>query len=248
MSSQRAGAIAVVMGRAGSKGVPGKNTATVAGKPCAAWTIEAAQNAASVERVLVSSDCPKLLALAEAMGAEPAPRRSEDATDSARVDVALLHALDDWATGIQDLDPVVLLYANVPVRPDGLIDRGMDLLVRTGCDSVQSYARVGKHHPWWQAKLGGDGRVTPWEGDVLNHGVYRRQDLPASYVPDGGVLALTRRTLAHPASEGPHGFLGNDHRGIETAEGEVVDIDSPIDLLVAEAKLRRVNAETQRGR
>lgn len=230
--------IAVVLARAGSKGVPGKNTANVAGRACIEWTIRAAQEAVLVDHVLVSSDCPKSLAIASEMGVEPAPRRPDDASDSARVDVSLRHALEDWAAAITDGDQIVMLYANVPVRPAGLIDRAIELLASSGCDSVQSYARVGKYHPWWQARLGEDGAVTPWEGEVLNHGVYRRQDLPASYVPDGGVVAMTRKALFNPANNGPHGFLGHDHRGLETTEGEVVDIDSPLDLVVADAVLR----------
>ncbi len=231
-------AVAVVMGRAGSKGVPGKNMLAIAGRPCAAWTIEAALRAQHVERVLVSSDCPRLLALGEQMGAEPAPRRAEDASDVARVDVALRHALEDWAAGDANCAHVVMLYANVPVRPAGLIDRAVESLVTSGCDSVQSYARVGKHHPWWQTRLEENGRVLAWEGSTLFGGVYRRQELPPSYVPDGGVLALKRRALYEPVNEGPHGFLGADHRGIATEEGDVVDIDAQVDVLVAEAKLK----------
>src|SRR5262249_27632245 len=92
--------------------------------------------------------------------------------------------------------PIVILYANVPVRPAGLIDRAAARLIETGCDSVQSYAPVGKYHPWWMARIDPvNGDVRPWEGDVLNHNIFRRQDLPPCYVPDGGVIAVTRRAL-----------------------------------------------------
>jgi CMP-N-acetylneuraminic acid synthetase len=75
---------------------------------------------------------------------------------------------------------------------------------------------------------------------VLNHGVYRRQDLPPVYVPDGGVLVVTRRALfggVAGAAPGPHAFLGADRRGVLNKEGDVVDIDSRIDVMVAEAML-----------
>ena len=39
------GAIALILARAGSKGVPGKNAALIAGRPCIAWTIDAATKA-----------------------------------------------------------------------------------------------------------------------------------------------------------------------------------------------------------
>ncbi len=163
------------------------------------------------------------------------------------MDAAARHAITSLSSSLRPSIspslPIAILYANVPVRPPDLIDRALDLLSRSGADSVQSYASVGKHHPWWTARVDPDdaGRVTPWQGDVLNHGVHRRQDLPPAFIPDGGVLVCTHRalTLRVPGTApGPHAFLGLDRRGIITREGDVVDIDSPIDLLVADAILR----------
>lgn len=232
--------VAVVLARAGSKGVPGKNSAPIAGRPCIEWTLLDAMNSMRIDEVLVSTDCPHVQACAQAMGVQGVQRRPEDATDTARVDTALRHALEDWG---QPWDCVAMLYANVPVRPPDLIDRAVELLTESGCDSVQSYARIGKYHPWWQARLDADGRVLPWEGTVLNHGVYRRQDLPPSFVPDGGVVVIKRSALLEPHGDGPHAFLGRDHRGIATAEGDVVDIDAPVDLLMAEGRLRSFTTE-----
>ncbi len=229
-------ATAIILARGGSKGLPGKNTATVGGRPCIAWTIEAAMNARTVDRVVVSTDDGAAKLIADLMGAEVVDRPAELAGDGARVDDAARHAFG--AIG-EPAGPVVILYANVPVRPEDLIDRGVTLLARTGCDSVQSYAPVGKHHPWWTARLGDDGVVRPWEGEVLNHGVFRRQDLPAACVPDGGLIVCTPDALMlrRGAPDGPHAFFGVDRRGVMTGEGEVVDIDSRVDQVVADAVL-----------
>lgn len=237
-------AIAIILGRAGSKGVPGKNLAPVAGRPCAAWTIDHARRSRRVGLVAVSSDAPDLLALARDMGAHPIERPSPLASDTATIDDAARHALRalDERSLADPHAPVVVLYANVPVRPHDLADRALALLERSGCDSVQSYASVGKHHPWWTARVDGEsGEVRPWEGDVLNHGVYRRQDLPPAFIPDGGVIALTRAALmlAIPGvPPGPHAFFGRIRRGVINPEGAVIDIDAPTDLLVADAILR----------
>lgn len=247
-------AVCVILGRAGSKGVPGKNVRAVGGKPCAAWTVEAALasgrlGATAAERgtrVCVSSDDARLLEMARGFGCAGVERPGELAGDRATVDDAARHAVramesrGDWRLGARSA--VVILYANVPVRPGGLIDCAVEMFERTGCDSVQSYAPVGKMHPWWMARVeGDDGRVRAWEGEVLNHGVYRRQDLPGAYVPDGGVLVVSRAALMGEIAgvqAGPHGFFGKDRRGVITEAGAVVDIDSEIDVVVADAVLR----------
>lgn len=231
-------ATAIILARAGSKGVPGKNTRAIAGKPCVAWTIGHAQSATSIGRIAVSSDDPRALDIAQSMGCIPLRRSDALATDTARIDDAAREAATQL--GITANTPIVILYANVPVRPPGLIDRAVELLTRTGCDSVQSYQPVGKYHPWWTARVGDDGQVRPWEGDILNHNIFRRQDLPPAFIPDGAIIACTRRALfleVPSVPPGPHAFFGTDRRGIINPEGSVIDIDTEVDVLVASTVL-----------
>ncbi len=241
-------ATAIILGRGGSKGLPRKNVLPIAGRPCAQWTIEAAKHSASVSRVVVSSDDDELLSLATRCGATPLPRPAHLASDTARVDDAARHAIESLIRqGLHKADaPIVILYANVPIRPIDCIDRAVARLIETHCDSVQSYQPVGKNHPWWTARVSqADGRVTPWEGDVLNHNIFRRQDLPPAFIPDGAAIALTTMALMQQVpnvASGPHAFFGKDRRGIVNPEGSVIDIDSKIDMLVAEAMLSASHA------
>lgn len=275
-------ALAIILARAGSKGLPGKNRMPIAGKPCAQWTIEHALAAKSVGTVALSTDDAELHALGQRMGIVCLQRSAELAGDRATVDAAAREAVQqlehkrrgtgqttagDQTSGAAhdssracsleaasrsvpphdtvDSDlPIIILYANVPVRPGGgdLIDRAVARLVEANCDSVQSYAPVGKFHPWWMTRIDpATGDVRPWEGDVLNHNIFRRQDLPPCFVPDGGVIAVTRRALFREipgVPDGPHAFFGIDRRGVINPEGAVIDIDSATDAAVAEAVLR----------
>lgn len=234
------GALAVILARAGSKGLAGKNLRPIAGKPCALWAVEHALRARLVTRVALSTDSLELQRLALERGVDVVARPAELADDEARVDRALRHA-------VETVDPqgacevVALLYGNVPVRPEGLVDRAIAALVETGADSVQSYAPVGKHHPAWTCCVDeATGAVAPLLGGERWGGAHRRQDLPRAYLPDGGVVVVRRDALLRGASAAsPHAFLGEDHRAVLTQRGEVVDIDDEIDLLLARAILER---------
>lgn len=231
-------AIAIILARAGSKGVPGKNTAPIAGKPCIAWTIDYALASERIDRIAVSSDDLGIKDLARSRGLTVIDRPANLATDTARVDDAARHAIESLGAKKPDT-PIFILYANIPVRPAGLIEKALETL--PGADSVQSYQPVGKNHPWWTARIDPKtGDVRPWEGEVLNHNIFRRQELPPAFIPDGGILLVTRRALFLEVPgivPGPHAFFGKSRRGI-VSPGPVIDIDTRIDALVADAMLR----------
>lgn len=224
------GVIAVILGRAGSRGLPGKNAMLLCGRSMICYTIDDALEAKSVDEVIVSTDGEEIAAAAQSMNVKVIRRPADLATDDATVSDAARHAIQTRG-GAERI--IVILYANVPLRPPGLIDGAVALLVESGAHSVQSYQRVGKHHPAWMITLDESGRVSPLNPEAPD----RRQLLPPRWLPDGGVIAVTRDALIN-AGDHPHDFLGRDRRGIETPAGAVVDVDTPADLLLAEAALR----------
>jgi len=229
--------LTVILARAGSKGLVGKNALTVAGRPMLAWTIDHALQSSGTGCVVLSTDGDQLAKVAQSMGIEVVMRPVDLADDHATVDSAARHAVETVeAKHGAAFDAIAILYGNVPVRPADLTDRALSKLTDTGCDSVQSVYPVEKMHPYWMKQLGGAG------GDELlmyqDNQVYRRQDLPPVYMLDGGVIAVTRHSLFNPSDDGPHGFLGKDRRAVVNEPGAVVDIDSAVDLRVAEALLQ----------
>ncbi len=226
-------ALAIVLARAGSKGLPNKNGLSLAGKPMLAWTLGHALESRHIDRVVLSTDGPALAEVGrQTRGVEVIERPEELADDTATVDAAARHAVSQL---ISMHESVVILYGNVPVRPADLSDRAVELLHRTGADSVQSVCPVGKHHPYWMKRVGEAGELTAYKENA----VYRRQDLPPVYELDGGVIAVTRKSLFTTREGEPHAFLGGDRRAIVTQPGEVIDIDGPADLDVAASVLAR---------
>ena len=222
--------LAVVIGRAGSKGLPRKNALPVCGVPMIAHTIRFARASRLIGRTIVSTDGDEIAAIAREEGVEVFLRPADLANDTATVDSAVRHAVHACGS---DAEIIVILYGNVPVRPADLADRAVERLLATGADSVQSYYRVGKTHPYWMSQLDGEGRVAQF----IENRIYRRQELPPLFMPDGGVIAVRRASLFDVREGEPHAFFGRDRRGIETREGDVIDVDTALDLSVAEAIL-----------
>ena len=236
----------MILARAGSKGLPGKNAIPLLGRPLCAWTFEhavAARVAGVIAEVVVSTDCDRVAAAAGEAGLAVIERPAGLADDTATVDAAARHACDAVDPGPnRRFDAVVILYANVPARPDTLIADAMTKLRTTGCDSVQSVCPVGKYHPAWMKTLDGDRlRPNPPYADLKIH---RRQDLPPLFQLDGGIIAVTRVSLDRVDPTDPHAFLGEDRRAVLTEPGAVIDIDTAADLALAAAVLA---ATTRRG-
>ncbi len=232
--------LGVILARAGSVGLQNKHLLSLLRQPVISYTFDHVRAATRLDRVVVSSDCPRILELAARNGFDVIIRPPQLATSDASVQDTMIHAMRSIeADESFQSDALVVLYGNVPVRPPGVIDQAVELLEQTTCDSVRSFCPVGKWHPAWMSKLDGDHVTALRPGSI-----HRRQDLEPLHLHDGGVVAISRKSMLlgeeHP--EDPHAFFGSDRRAIQTAMGEVVEIDQLRDLYWAEAVLR---AQTQ---
>ncbi len=230
--------LAVILARAGSKGLPDKCVLPLCGRPVLAYTIGHAQQSRYVDDIVLTTDSLPAAGIGRAAGVVVIDRPPELATDTARVDEAVRHAVGCYeGRAAMSVDTVVILYGNVPVRADGVIDRCVDLLASTGCDSVRTVAPVTKQHPDWVHRLDGDRMV-----QYRPNSIHRRQELEPLYYHDGAVVAVSRAALfAAEDSADPHAFFGRDRRAVVQRPEETVDIDTVIDLYLAEAIIRSAN-------
>lgn len=226
--------LCVILARAGSKGLPNKNALPLCGQPMISYTIAHAKAAGCVDTFVLSTDGDELAAIGEANAINVIRRPESLATDTATIDAAARHAVEqaESTSGIS-FSTVVILYGNIPVRPTALIDDAVAMLRRTEADSVQSVHPVGKHHPYWMKQVDDEGRMSHYQPNAI----YRRQDLPPVYMLDGAIIAVTRDSLFRVAPDDPHAFLGTDRRAIITKPGDTVDVDDSVDLQRAEALL-----------
>jgi CMP-N,N'-diacetyllegionaminic acid synthase len=228
--------LGVILARGQSKGLRNKHVLPLLGRPVISYTFDHARAATTLTRVVVSTDSPEIRQLAASSFFETIQRPEELATDDASVQDVMLHAMREVERrSTFRADALAVLYGNVAVRGGDVIDRAVDLLQSSSCDSVRSFCPVGKWHPSWMSKLYGD-RVAALQAASI----HRRQDLEPLFLHDGAVVAVSRASMLRGEStpQDPHAFFGVDRRGIRTEMGETVEIDHLRDLYWAEAVLR----------
>ena len=227
--------LAVILARGGSKELPGKNIAAIAGKPLIAWTIEAALGSESVTRTIVSTDDVDIAETAKLYGAEvPFLRPSELAEDGTPGSLPVLQAvsgLDEREAYRPDL--VVTLQPTSPLRGADDIDAAVALLIERSADAVVSVTAV-QQHPLWMKTIDAQGWVHDFVGQAKSVGA--RQELPPIFAPNGAIYIAPRNVLL---SRG--GWDTQRTAAYIMPFERSIDINTAQDFAIAELFLRKVN-------
>ena len=120
---------AIVLARAGSKRIPGKNIRSFAGRPVIEYSIEAARAAEIFDRIIVSTDSNAIAEVATLAGAEvPFKRPKEHADDHATSADAVLHAIRWLNENDREVRFACAVYATAPLVSAESLRQGLRLL------------------------------------------------------------------------------------------------------------------------
>ena len=219
--------------RGGSKGIPRKNIAPLLGKPLLAYTAEAALTAKRVTRVVLSTDDEEIARVGREYGLDvPFLRPVQLARDETPTIPVLQDVVRKLETAGERYDVILTLQPTTPLRRAEDIDGAIELLERTGADSVISFVDVGEKHPARMKFIAADGRVIdpPF---VEQYEGQRRQELPKLYLREGSIY-LTRRAVLMEQNS----LKGGDCRAWLIPQERTCNIDTPFDLFLAEQLLR----------
>jgi len=229
----------VIPARGGSKGLPGKNTKTIRGKPMIAYVIEAAQAARRLDRVVVSTDADYIADVAREFGAEVIRRPDAISNDDAPIEESLRHVVRAFKANENiETDVTVLMQANVPIRQAGAIDAVVDKLLGADHDSVVTVFKANQRPQWM--KRAAAGRISPY----MECKEFRRQNLEALYLLDGAVMAVRVPVLfAAEGRNGVHVYLGDNVGYYEQDRFYSMDVDSEEDFRMAEIAMEYLEKE-----
>jgi len=229
--------LALIPARGGSKGLPRKNIRPLLGKPLIAYAIEEAAKSRYISRIVVSTDDEEILEVARSYGAEvPFLRPAELAKDNVTDLPVFQHALQ-YLMDSEEYRPEIVahLRPTAPMRTHDHIDHGIELLVESGADSVRSVCPAPKH-PCKMWRFVGKKIVPFLTENICGKEAYNlpRQQLPPVYIQNGSVDITWWDTIMKKNS-----MTGEIIVGMLMEEEDSVNIDSEIDLMLAEILLRK---------
>ncbi|NJY63637.1 acylneuraminate cytidylyltransferase family protein [Salinimicrobium sp. CDJ15-81-2] len=220
--------LGLIPARGGSKGIPGKNIKPLQGKPLLQYTFESARDSKKLSKLILSSDDPEIIAVAERIGLEvPFTRPAALAADDTSSLEVVQHALNFFAQKGENFDAVCLLQPTTPFRRPGLIDEAIGKFISGNFDSLISVRKVPpEFSPHWVfEEVNGRLKIATGETEIIT----RRQELPKAYHRDGAIYLTKTEVLLEQNS-----LYGRNIGFIDTTGDPYVNIDTQEDWEEAE--------------
>ena len=139
--------VALLLGRKGSKGFPGKNTIPILGHPLAWYPMQTALAVNEIDQVYLSTNDPKLMQIATELGVKIIERPEHLANDEALGEHAYAHGYREIRKlQKQKIELLVLLFCNAATISVQAIRKGIVKL--GGNSSLDSAVTVSRYNMW----------------------------------------------------------------------------------------------------
>lgn len=233
--------IAIIPARGGSKSIPYKNIALLNGKPLIYYSIREAKLAKKLDWFIISTDDKKIAKIAKQFGADvPFLRPKKYAHDTTSDLSVFKHALL-WLKKNRKWNPEIIinLRPSEPFHTAEEIDQVINLMQKSNCDSIKTIIKAPVH-PYKMWYLGKDNKLIPVIKTRfrISHGPdYPRQKLRPVYLQDGYIDATRSKFILNGKKSN---MFGKNFRGLIRNDPNVIDIDSPEELLRAQEKMKKI--------
>jgi CMP-N,N'-diacetyllegionaminic acid synthase len=191
--------LGIITARGGSKGIPGKNLKLLAGKPLLAYTVDTARRSGALDRVILSTEDEAIAIAGRDLGCDVPFMRPLDLAHDDTPHLPVIQHATRWMEERVNYRPdaVMILQPTSPLRTAQDIVAAIELLDRSGADSVLSVNEVPAHsHPMRTLRVDNAGNAVLFvSGEPVRKRINRRQDLPPAWVMNGAIYACRTRVL-----------------------------------------------------
>lgn len=157
--------VALMIGRSGSKGFPGKNTSKLLGRSCCEYPLMAAKKSKLIDQLFVATDCNKIKKVTKKYNPIFIKRPRILNTNKALGDDVFKYSYLEAKKILSDkkINFIVLLFANAPSITSSMIERGIKFLKKNKkFDSVVSTSVYNMWSPLRARKLDKSGKLVPF--------------------------------------------------------------------------------------
>ena len=221
--------LCVISARGGSKGVPGKNTRPLLGKPLIAWSIEQAQSSSLIDHVVVSTDNEKIAKISKEYKAEvPFKRPDFLASDKAGKWEVWQHALKECEKFYnKNFDIYVDLDCTSPIRDVKDIDKAIEKYKKSNLDAIFSVCESRKNPYFNMVEYNENHNLKIVKS--LGQSIIRRQDAPQVFEHVASIYVLNPEYIKKGT-----GLLSGNVDGYNIGIEKSFDLDSEFDFELIE--------------
>jgi len=195
---------AIIIGRGGSKGLPGKNKTAINNIPLMIYPIKAAMNCKEIDKVFFSSEDKELRALADIhtnLEIELINRPKALSTDEAIADDVFKHAKKYITKKYGEQEALVLMFANAVGITSVMLTEMIEIYKSKNVDSICTVSQYQEFSPFRVRKIS-SGLLYPyvnnmdWEGTNSN-----RDSFEKSYIYDCSAAVINPNNLTKEMQE-----------------------------------------------
>ena len=147
----------LLIGRGKNKGLPGKNLLSILGRPLMSYPILAAKHSRYIERIFLSTECEEIKECGRLLGVEVIDRDPCLSEDSALVEDVVVDGFRHMERRVGQIDIFVLLFCNSATITPGIIDRGIEKLLKEPLlDSAVTVSKYNEYSPVRAMKISSD--------------------------------------------------------------------------------------------
>ncbi len=179
--------VALIPARGGSKNIPSKNIRNFAGKPLIYWALLATQLTEKIEKIYVSTDCPRIKNIVESFSfskAEIIDRSPATTTDTATTESVMLEFADKIS-----FQTIVLVQATSPLLTNIDLTKAIEQYLTGDYDSMLSVVRQKRF--LWDS----DRRTGAFPANYDYKARPRKQDFGGYWVENGAFYITERQAL-----------------------------------------------------
>lgn len=227
--------LCIIPARSGSKGVRKKNLKKLCGKSLIEYTIDEIKKSKLINRTILSSDDDEIINFCKNKNIEVPFKRPKNLSEDNSSMLSVIEHAVKFLKDNEDYKPdiILLLQPTSPLRSYKNIDEALNKLIDSDADSIVSVIELPHNfNPYSIMKLERDHLIPYLEYDEKKN---IRQLKPIFYARNGAAIyAFTYNCLINKKS-----IYGDKILPYFMKKEESIDIDDEIDLVFAEALLKR---------